>query len=539
MDWKNMKNLLKITFLALLAFAFLPAASSFAETYNLAAVEAEWTPPDSATPVSMWGYITDTGSCPGTPVAWDVGPILAVTAGQDLTINLRNCLAEDVSVFIPGQVKATNPVTFSDGQGRTRVSSFDSVVAPAATGSYTWTTPKTGSFLYQSGTFVAKQVPKGLYGAVVVNVGPTEAYSGVNFAQEVVLVYSEIDPNLDNAAAGAGEGATVNNYHPKYFLINGETYPNTANITVATGTDVLLRFINAGLQLYVPTLQGLYMNVIAEDGNLMPYPLSQYQIDLYAAKTKDVFINVGSDGQYALYDRALHLSPSSNNGGMLTFIQTAALDVPIAADDSYNIGAGNVLNVAAPGVLGNDTGTNLTAYQTGTAPPGALTMNTDGSFSYTPAGAAGAVETFQYYANNGTANSSPATVTVNIYSGPTANNDVISIPRNTIPASIAIADLLANDVAGDFPLDPASVALVSATTTRGGTVAITGANITYTSEGGGGPDYFQYTVSDTNPDTPAVSNAATVRINRVSATPAPAAAPAGIVPETRGRIKTR
>jgi len=273
MDWKNMKNLLKITFLALLAFAFLPAAPSFAETYNLAAVEAEWTPPDSATPVSMWGYITDTGSCPGTPVAWDVGPTLAVTAGQDLTINLRNCLAEDVSVFIPGQVKATIPVTFSDGQGRTRVSSFDSVVAPAATGQYIWSTPKTGSFLYQSGTFVAKQVPKGLYGAVVVNVGPTEAYSGVNFAQEVVLVYSEIDPNLDNAAAGAGEGATVNNYHPKYFLINGETYPNTANITVATGTDVLLRFINAGLQLYVPTLQGLYMNVIAEDGNLMPYPL--------------------------------------------------------------------------------------------------------------------------------------------------------------------------------------------------------------------------------------------------------------------------
>ena len=539
MNWKNKKKLLKIAFLALLAVALLPAGPSFAVTYNLAAVEAEWTPPDSVIPVSMWGYITDTGSCPGTPVAWDVGPTLVVTAGDNLTINLRNCLAEAVSVFIPGQVKATNPVTFTDGQGRTRVSSFDSVVAPAATGVYTWTSPKTGSYLYQSGTFVAKQVPKGLYGAVVVNVGANEAYAGVTFAQETVLVYSEIDPVLNNAATGAGEGAKVSNYYPKYFLINGETYPNTANINVATGTNVLLRFVNAGLQLYVPTLQGLYMNVIAEDGNLMPYPLNQYQVDLYAAKTKDVIVNVGTEGRYGLYDRALHTAASSNNGGMLTFIQTAALEVPTAADDTYNVGAGNILTVAAPGVLNNDTGTNLTAYRTGTAPPGTLTLNADGSFSYTPTGASGAVETFQYYANNGIVNSSPATVTINVYVSPIAKNDKVSIPRNSIPASIAIADLLANDIAGLYPIDPTSVSLPSANTTRGGTVTVSGANITYTSEGGGGPDYFQYTISDTNPDNPAVSNVATVRINRVRASAVPAAAPAANTPDSRGKIKSR
>jgi len=210
MNCKNMKKIVKIPFLALLAIV-LSVGTSFALTVELAAVEATWTPPDGSGPVSMWAYVDtapDTAAsytCPGAPVAWDVGPVITVPNNDNLIINLRNCLNEDVSIFIPGQVKTTVPVNFTDGQGRTRVSSFDKVVAPAVTETYTWDNPipKEGTYLYQSGTFVAKQVPKGLYGALVVLDAGGNYPPPPPITQEEILVYSEIDPVLNNAGVGA------------------------------------------------------------------------------------------------------------------------------------------------------------------------------------------------------------------------------------------------------------------------------------------------------------------------------------------------
>ena len=537
-----MKKILKIPFLALLA-VILSAGYSFALTVDLAAVEAQWTPPDGSGPVAMWAFIADPGNCTGGPYTWDVGPVITVPSTDNtvLTINLRNCLAEGASVFIPGQMKATSPVTFTDGQGRTRVSSFDSVVAPDGTGSYTWNNPKEGTYLYQSGTFVAKQVPKGLYGALVVEYDPG-TYPVVG--QEEVLLYSEIDPVLNNS----GAGARINNYQPKYFLINGETYPNTGNIDVTIGTDVLLRFVNAGLQTYVPTLQGVYMSVIAEDGNLLPYPLTQYQLELTAAKTMDAIVNIGADGRYALYDRSLHMADTpATNGGMLTFIQTqavAANNPPVANPDTYFVPEGGVLTVTDTGVLGdgvlvNDTDADsdpLTAYQTGIAPPGALILNTDGTFTYTPAGAGGAVETFQYYASDSSANSLPATVTINVTYAPIANNDAITVPRNITSIIDIATQITANDVDPDVGggIDPATVVITTGSA-RGATVFVVGdGTISYTPEAGGagGPDSFGYTVNDVSG---ATSNEATVRVRRIgNAPPTP-----GTVPNNDGRGRTK
>ncbi len=530
MNYRKIEKMIKASFLTLPALALLtlalPASPSFALNVNLAAVEAVWTTPDTATPVAMWGYITDTGTCPGAAVPWTVGPVIDVPDGEDLTINLRNCLSESVSVFIPGQLKTTAPVTFTDGNGRTRVSSFDAEVAPQATGIYTWTAPKEGTYLYQSGTFVAKQVPKGLYGALVVR--------GTNYpgtTSEEVLVYSEIDPDLNNA----GVGARVNNYLPKYFLINGGTFPNTENI-VAAGADVLLRFVNAGLQTYVPTLQGLYMSVIAEDGNILPTAIDQYQIELTAAKTMDAIVTL-APGSFALYDRSLHLTnAAATGGGMLIFIQTVANNRPVAVDDTYNVTEGVVNNIPAPGVLGNDSDLDLDtleAFQTGTSPPGTLVLNTDGSFAYTPAGLAGAVETFQYYANDGLANSAPATVTLNVLPpnvAPVANNDRATIARN---AATAIIDILGNDVDPENMLDATSVLFrgdtTLSTTTRGADIEVNpDGTITYTPDGGGGRDYFWYTVKDT---VGAISNEARVSVRRVRASAV--AAPNAV----RGRSK--
>lgn len=317
---KSTEILLNIkTTALLLAALFLGVSSSHA--LDLAAVEAEWTPPDSVAPISMWGFIADPGSCPVAPVSWDIGPLQAEASGANLTINLRNCLsATTVSLVIPGQSAVLTPVlTAPDGQGRQRVTAFTHEApadAGATTTAYTWTNLKSGTFLYQSGTNPAKQVHMGLYGALTVGTAPVEV------GGEVMVFYSEIDPALHATASSA----TPLTYKPKYFLINGEAYSSGQAIPAVFGgnshkKDLLIRFINAGLMSHVPVIQGPYMRIIAEDGNPYPFAKEQYSVHLAAGKTLEALWRPIKEGNYAIYDRSMSLTSNGQpGGGLLTYL---------------------------------------------------------------------------------------------------------------------------------------------------------------------------------------------------------------------------
>ncbi len=58
---------------------------------------------------------------------------------------------------------------------------------------------------------------------------------------------------------------------------------------------------------------------------------------------------------------------------------------------------------------------------------GTLTLNADGSFSYTPNAGFYGTDSFTYTATDGNATSAPATVTITVYSVPVANTDAIHI----------------------------------------------------------------------------------------------------------------
>src|SRR5207249_331615 len=92
---------------------------------------------------------------------------------------------------------------------------------------------------------------------------------------------------------------------------------------------------------------------------------------------------------------------------------TGVNDAPLALNDSYTTTENTTLNVAAPGVLVNDSDLDpYTSLSRSLSQPthGSLTLNGNGSFSYTPAANYNGTDSFTYKANDGLADSGIATV---------------------------------------------------------------------------------------------------------------------------------
>ena len=113
---------------------------------------------------------------------------------------------------------------------------------------------------------------------------------------------------------------------------------------------------------------------------------------------------------------------------------------PVADNDSYTTDEDTDLSVgAAEGVLANDTdadeGDTLTATLVDDAQNGSLTLNDDGSFSYTPAAGFTGEDTFTYRATDGTDESGLATVTITVNASDGGSGSVACSPRSTLPCA--------------------------------------------------------------------------------------------------------
>jgi len=353
----------------------LVAGPAQAAVYNLRADLTIKTMPDGRQ-VRMWGFACDSATppavCPNPGVVTVPGPELTVAPGDaDLTINLTNNLPEPVSMVIQGQVTAMTPVFITDSQGTPRVRSFtaETGVLPADnTTTYSWANLKPGTFLYESGTHLAVQVPMGLYGAMKKDATPApQAYPGINYDTEAVIFFSEVDPDLNAAVAGDpmiigstpifGTPAFPSSIHftPRYYLVNGYPFPSgdTHTYVGLANQSVLLRFLNAGLAMRSPVVIGSYLQVVAEDGNLYPDPKTQYSLDLAAGKTLDA-IGTFANGYYPIFDRRLGLTNAdTSTGGMLTYLEVGP-DHMTGGQATLNVtkagpGTGTVVSSSLPG----------------------------------------------------------------------------------------------------------------------------------------------------------------------------------------------
>jgi|GEM_PF-4468922 len=115
----------------------------------------------------------------------------------------------------------------------------------------------------------------------------------------------------------------------------------------------------------------------------------------------------------------------------VTIVVNPVNDAPIAIDDNYVTDEDVPLTIPAPGILANDSDIEndpLTAILITDVTNGTLTLNPDGSFTYTPAGNWSGTDSFTYVANDGTNNSNIATVTITVNPVNDAPYLIASIP---------------------------------------------------------------------------------------------------------------
>ncbi len=294
-------------------------------------------------PIPMWGFAQD-DAFQGLELAPASvpGPRLVVPPGDTtLNIHLDNNLTVPISIVIPGQVQALTPTKFTDATGRLRARAFthETPAGNTAAVTYSWTGLRPGTYLYHSGSHPQIQVQMGLYGAMTHDAALGQAYTGVAYDAETLLIYSAIDPAIHAAVAGGtyvpfGDPATqmtsTMGYEPKYFLVNGEPYRPGVTADIAAGNvgnTILLRVLNASQESKAPLLLGLYMNVVAENGSLYPFPKERYVLFLPAGNTRDALMTptTGQDGRYPIFDRKLNLTNAGapTPGGMLSYLVVA------------------------------------------------------------------------------------------------------------------------------------------------------------------------------------------------------------------------
>ena len=179
-------------------------------------------------------------------------------------------------------------------------------------------------------------------------------------------------------------------------------------------------------------------------------------------------------------------------------------DAPLVQDDSYSLNKNNSLNIAAPGVLNNDSDldgdTLVVEVIPFTAPAhGSVQLNADGSFSYTPQTNYAGEDFFVYQVTDGQGGSAQARVSLRIEmtnAAPVALNDSYQVNED----ARLVVDVANGILANDSDPDGDAVTLVTElpTTVKNGQLVLAsdGSFLYIPNQDFFGTDSFSYQIKD-------------------------------------------
>jgi hypothetical protein len=290
------------------------AGNSCSPSCDLYATTGTAAMPDG-TSLTIWGY-SGTNAAGSATLS---GPVLVVNQGDPVAITLHNIdLPTATSLAINGQPGTPDTAGVTAGSNKT-YSYAAGVLTP-------------GTYLYEAGLTPdgPRQVAMGMYGALIVRpTGCSACDYGAStaFNDEAVLVLSEVDPALNTNPSSFA----LNDFAPKYWLINGKAYPQTAPIATAAGDTVLLRYVNAGLQHHSMGLLGLHQSIVARDGRPETNATRVVAETVPTGGTLDTLVAIPAappaNAQWAVYDESNLLA---NNGALATPANPNPAYTPVA-----------------------------------------------------------------------------------------------------------------------------------------------------------------------------------------------------------------
>lgn len=391
----------------------------------------------------------------------------------------QRTLAGNSDAFVSKLNPAGAALVYSTYVGGTDTELVNGIAIDSAGNVYLSGSTTSLNFPVTAGVFQSTLTPGGFYDAFLTKLNTAGS----------ALVYSTFLGGNDNEFLG---GIAVDGSNNAY--VTGQTrsanFPTTAGAvqTVAGGQDdaFVTKFNALGTALLYSTLLGGSNNEtagkIAVDASGFAYitgatsstnfptvapiqPANGGVSDAFLAKitpsgsnleystylgglNSDIGLAIAVDASGSVYLAGATLSSNfpttagvvqtTPAGGNDAFVVRIA-GVPTAINDAYTTSLNVPLSVAAPGVLSNDLsngGGTLTASLISSPTSGALTLNTNGGFTFTPAtGFTGSV-TFTYRATSPAGDSAPATVTINVNAQPPSlgppTNLTAAIAGNTI-----------------------------------------------------------------------------------------------------------
>ncbi|HXH98292.1 MAG TPA: multicopper oxidase domain-containing protein [Gaiellaceae bacterium] len=268
--------------------------SGSTRTFDLTANTGAIQTPDGNS-VFMWSYSTY-GPAAGYPTFQYPGPVLCANQGETIQVHLRNSLPEPTSIVFPGQDAQVSASGGTAGLLTTEATSGGDVT-------YSFTASEPGTYLYESGSEIAKQVEMGLYGALIIRPAghPDHAYAepggygtvSTQFdpSHEYLLLLAEIDPDLHHAVEMGGT-YDATKLHNRYYTVNGRSFPDTlqdngtgllpsqpygslVRIQPNSPTNdqpALIRMLDAGVDNHPFHPHGNHLTQIAQDGRLLVHP---------------------------------------------------------------------------------------------------------------------------------------------------------------------------------------------------------------------------------------------------------------------------
>lgn len=268
-------------------------ASKRVREQYLIAKEAGW----EILPGTTLNALTYNGQVPG--------PVIRVKEGELLKITLTNQLKVPTSLLFHGMsLPQTAGGLPRQGEG---------LVAPGASYVYQFFADRPGTYWYHPQVPHLEQLPRGMYGAVIVE--PTRLPK--TYERDIAIVFGECQ---------AGDPRSAK--HPAYFLTNGKTASGAQPLELKRGERVRLRMINAS-QAPIPLfLTGHRMEIMSINGSdsLEPHVMRD-TLTLQPGDRVDAEVVANNPGVWSLAS----LIPSQNQidgkfpGGIATVVRYTEL----------------------------------------------------------------------------------------------------------------------------------------------------------------------------------------------------------------------